>query len=143
MQSMKKNEQSFISKELMPWLKNRLNINAAIEAKFVTIKEARYNYKSDKSLQKEITNLKIAGRRLCYKLPDGALSGTPFDIFCLSEAYGAFAFKFQEEPKKFFIINVGRLCAEIESGSRSLTSSRAEEISDYVILANKKSPTMT
>lgn len=118
----------------MPWLKNVFNLNAAIEAKYVSAKERRYNYKSDKSLQKEITNLKIAGRRLCYKIPDGSLAGTCFDIFCLSEAYGAFAFKFQSEPKKFFIINVDRLQEEIDSGSRSLTAARAEWISDYIVI---------
>lgn len=130
---MYKPEQKFISKELIPWLKHHLPISMAWEAKHISIKEKHYNYKSDKSLQKEITNLKIAGRRLVYKIPDGSLAGTPFDGVCLSEAQGYFFFKFEAEKKKFFAINVNKLEAEASDGKKSLSSARAEEIADFTI----------
>ena len=131
---MKKNEQSFISKELIPWMRYNLPFSFAWEAKHVTTKEKHYNYKSDKSLQKEITNLKIAGRKLIYKIPDGvSLSGTPFDGFCLHQTNGIFFFKFESLKDRFVYIQVDTLEKEILAGNKSLTPIRANEIGITVI----------
>jgi hypothetical protein len=40
-----KHEQTFISKQLIPWLRYNLPMSMAVEAKFVSIKEKNYNYK--------------------------------------------------------------------------------------------------
>lgn len=129
----KHNEQKFISKEVIPWLRHNLLINLAFEAKYVSKQEKNYNYKSDRSLSKEIENLKIAGRRLVYKIPDGSLSGTCFDGFALSEAQGYFFFKFEENKKIFYIITVNDLEKEIIDGSKSLTQERALEIAFRIV----------
>lgn len=136
---MKKNEQSFISKELIPWMRHNLPFSFAWEAKHVTTKEKHYNYKSDRSLKKEITNLKIAGRKLIYKIPDGvSLSGTPFDGFCLHQSSGIFFFKFEEHKDRFFYIQVETLEKEINGLCKSLTAERTAEIGITVMLGKKK-----
>jgi hypothetical protein len=99
---MNKPEQKFISKQLIPWLKHNMFINMAWEAKHVSAKEKNYNFKSDRSLPHELINLKIAGRRLVYKISDAGGYGTCFDGFCLSEAQGMFFFKFESVKNKFY-----------------------------------------
>jgi hypothetical protein len=128
-----KNEQKFISKQLIPWLKHNMFINMAWEAKYVSAKEKNYNFKSDKSLAKELTNLKIAGRRLVYKISDASGYWTPFDWFCLSEAQGMFFFKFESVKNCFFAISVGNLEKEINSGVKSLSAVRAALIGEIII----------
>lgn len=124
----KKREAEWTSKKLMPWLKYNLLYNFAGEVKYITIKEKNYNYKGDKSLTKEIRNLKIAGRRLVYKNPDTSLAGTPFDLFAMSAAQGIFFFAFEANKKQFYCITVDDLEKEINSGVKSLTEERAREI---------------
>jgi len=130
-----KREANFITKELMPWLRNNLPLCLLGEAKYVTIKEKSYNYKSDKSLQKEITNLKIAGRTFVYKFPDssGNFQGTPTDIVKLVSSNGYFFFKFESLKDRFFYIQVETLEKEILAGNKSLTPIRANEIGITVI----------
>ena len=124
------NEQEFLS-SLIKWMRHNYRMTFCWEGKFV--RNGKYYYKSDKSLQKEITNLKICGKHYVKKNSDLSQMGTDFDGISVCESPGFIFVMFDEEPwKEFYIIEVSALDKEIKSGAKSLTKQRAHAICERI-----------
>ena len=122
---MKKNEQLIISKKIKPLILEHpfFRTNFAFESKYV--KGKSYNPASDKSFKNELENLLVATRSLFYKIPDGGISGTPFDGIRLYKAK-AFFFLYFALDKTIFVIEASKITGE------KITSELAEKISCLV-----------
>jgi hypothetical protein len=101
---MQKLEQEFVTK-LTKWLKYNMPYSFAWEAKYPRNKN--YYFASDKSFQKEMTSLLIAGQDFIYKFSDMARMGTPCDGIKLHHCAGYFFFTW--DGKRFYVVEVSEL----------------------------------
>lgn len=105
---MKKREQIFVT-ALQKWLKYNLPYSFLWEAKVVESGK-NYAYKSDKSFQKELNNLKFAGKQVIHKFSDYGGLGTICDGFKIHNACGYFFIQFMKRGnKEFYRIEVSDL----------------------------------
>jgi len=127
-----------ITTKLQKWIKHNMKQTFCWEVKFIDLdKKNRYNYKSDRSLKKEMRNLKLAGSHIVHKLSDASFCGSLFDGISITEAPGYLFFFFYKardpiRTRRFYIIEVSRLDREINSGAKSLTEERASQLADQV-----------
>jgi len=130
-----KNERDFCT-ELQKWMRHNINLTLCWEAKF--IRGSCYNFKSDKSLKKEINNLKICNRVLVTKFSDIARMGTLFDGIKIAGAPGFFFFMYEKSQPKFYIIEVSALNDFIRRGNKSLNEEDAQMLGYIHQLETKK-----
>jgi hypothetical protein len=120
---MKKREQKFTT-AFQKWLKYNMPESALFEIKYV--RNNRYNFKSDKSLRKEMRVLKLARNKFIYKFSDFSRLGTPCDCIKLNQGEGYIVFTW--DGKNFYIIEVHILEHHIKNGHKSLSHSDAKKI---------------
>lgn len=116
------NEQTFCTR-LTKYLKHNMPYSFGWEAKFVSLEQKRgYNFKSDKSLQKEIRNLKLCGSHIVHKFSDYGGLGTLFDGIKLHQCPGYFFIQFYKPGvKHFYRLEVSMMTFIIKEGHKSLT----------------------
>ena len=114
-------------------------MSCAWEVKLVDLdKKEKYYYKSDRSLEKELRNLKLAGRKIVHKLSDASFCGTMFDGFILHQCPGYFFFFFYKakdpiRTRRFYMIECSQIEKEIKKGSKFLDEETATKIAERVL----------
>jgi hypothetical protein len=132
-----------ITTQLIKFLKANMDMSMAFEVKFIDLdKKKQYNYKGDRSLTKELRNLKLAGKKIVHKLSDASFCGTLFDGFILHGCPGYFFFFFYKarcpiRTRRFYMIECTQLEKEIKKGTKSLTEERASQIAERVLFLKK------
>jgi hypothetical protein len=84
-------------------------------------------FSGDRSMRKEITNLKICGRQFVHKYSDIGTFGTPFDGVTICEAPGYFFITF--DGNKFYIIEVSVIDRFMRSKVKYLDEETCSKIS--------------
>lgn len=119
---MQKLEAQFISKTLKKIIQEEFNTSFLWECKFV--RGDKYYFSQDKSLKKELINLKI--KRFVYKFSDLGMLGTPVDGVRIQKTTNYFFIKFKNN--KCFCINSDTLECYIEEGNKYLTAEICETL---------------
>lgn len=106
--------------------------NVAFELKITKLGYLNF----DRVKPHQIRNLRLAKKRLIWKIPDDSRGEKPFDCFQLrnAEAYIVIMY-YKRGQKEFVVIEVDTFVNEKETSTRkSLTEERAKEIGIICIL---------
>jgi hypothetical protein len=140
--NLKEKLEAKLTTPVQKWLKHNLK---GIYAWEVKAERSDKFYYSSGSFKKELIDLKIFTRCFIYKFPDTGW-GTPFDGITINIAASDIN-KFQKKykpksyliifftsssKKKFYIIDIFKIDAEINCGKLFLTEPRAIELADFI-----------